>query len=275
MIKTQIIYFIILLSLSYSLNLSAQNKQYRDSPTVIIFSKSTIPKEVTEKKRKKHGEENLIKIAPLGIVSGTFPIYYERVIAKGVSLQGGIGFTNRNYYREVGFISSDAMNFNNSGSLSTSNDLADPLYHFDNRSASFGFMYAIQSRYYFDFEDDGLDCFFMGIGYQNCRYNFEHLGIVGAEQGMYNHTYYGSTKKSEHETLSDLFAILGWQNLYERVSLESTIEFGIRKAAGTKYVAFASSDGAGGYVVLDQNQFKNYDQTKLYFNIGFKVGIHF
>ena len=130
--KKQSIFLFILLALTTCLNLSAQKKknQYRDSSTVIIFSQSTKPTKVTDKLHKKAGEDNIIKIAPLGFISGTFPVYYERAFTDYFSLQGGIGLTNRNYYRELSYKSSDAIDFNNSTSVSSSYDLADNLMMF-------------------------------------------------------------------------------------------------------------------------------------------------
>ena len=272
--KTQAIYVVILLALTFSLNLNAQKKnKYSDSSTVIIFSQSSKPTGINERKLKKAGEENIIKIAPLGFISGTFPVYYERAITEYFSVQGGLGLTNRNYYREASYKSSDVIDFNTSTSASYTYDLADNLYHFDHRTANMGFMFALQPRFYF--ESEGLDGSFFGVGYQNSRYNFEHQGIVGATGVSNGSAVYGGSNKSEHETLSDLFAVFGWQTLHDRISFESTVELGIRKISGIKYVSYATSDGAGGYYVTDQNQFQDYAQTKFYFNIGIKVGVHF
>ncbi len=274
----QAIYLVVLLTLTTGLNLHAQkkNQQKRDSSssTVIIFSQSTKPSQVTDRLHKKAGEDNVIKIAPLGFISGTFPVYYERAFSEYFSLQGGLGLTNRNYYRGVSYTGSDALNFNdNSSSSSTYNtDLADGLYNFDHRTANMGFMFAIQPRFYFDSE--GLDGSFFGVGYQNLRYNFEHQGITGSTGTDRSTAIYGGPGKSEHETMSDLFAVFGMQRLHDRITFEGTLEFGIRKINGLKYVAYATQSGSG-YVVTDQDQFQSYSQTKFYFNVGIKVGYHF
>ena len=271
--KKQSIFLFILLALTTCLNLSAQKKknQYRDSSTVIIFSQSTKPTKVTDKLHKKAGEDNIIKIAPLGFISGTFPVYYERAFTDYFSLQGGIGLTNRNYYRELSYKSSDAIDFNNSTSVSSSYDLADNLYHFDHRTANMGFMFALQPRFYFD--SDGLDGSFFGVGYQNSRYNFVHQGITDATGTSNGSSVFGGPGQSEHETLSDIFAVFGYQTLHERISFESTFEAGIRKVNGSKYVAYATDNGNGTFKVSDG--FQDYSQTKFYLNVGIKVGYHF
>jgi len=268
--KKSVLYLVVLLNLTTGLTLSAQKKknQYRDSSTVIIFSQSTKPSQV----HKKAGEDNIIKIAPLGFISGTFPIYYERAFTEYFSVQGGLGLTNRNYYRGVSYAASDALDFTDNSSSSYNSDLADGLYKFDHRTTNMGFMFAIQPRFYFNSE--GLDGSFFGVGYQNLRYNFEHEGVTGATGSDRSTAIYGGSAKSEHETMSDIFAVFGSQTLHDRISFESTLEMGIRKISGLKYVAYSSQVGSN-YVVLDQNQFQEYSQTKFYFNIGIKVGYHF
>ena len=66
--------------------------------TVIV----DLPHYQYDKKHKKpSGEDNTIKIAPLGFASGTFPIYVERVISDFFTVQGGLGITSRNYVRNA------------------------------------------------------------------------------------------------------------------------------------------------------------------------------
>ncbi len=254
------------------LNLSAQKKKdYRDSSTVIVFSQSTKPSSVTSTKRKIAGETNVIKIAPLGFVSGTFPVYYERAITDYFSVQGGLGLTSKNYYRMAGFSANDALNFSDAGSSSSSNgDIADRLYHFDNRTAKIGFMFAVQPRFYFDSE--GLEGSFFGIGYSNRGYSFEHQGVTGVNSDGTG--IFGGPAKSESENLSDLFAVFGYQVLHDRISFESTFEAGITNVSGSKYVVYTTNNGSG-YAIKDPNQFQSYTQSKLYINWGIKVGYHF
>ena len=254
---------LILVTVLVSINLFAQKKKdYRDSTTVIVFSQSTKPSSVTGKKHKISGEENVIKIAPLGFISGTFPVYYERAITDYFSVQGGLGLTSRNYYRQVGF-TDNAYNFTDP--LSTGNeDLADPLYNFDHRTAKIGFMFALQPRFYFD--SDGMEGSFFGVGYSTRRYNFDEQGVkINPSDGS---TVFGGDIKSEHENLSDLFAVFGYQVLHDRISFESTFEAGITNIKGIKYTAYNESG-----VISDG--FQNYTQSKFYINWGIKVGYHF
>jgi len=272
--KKQTIYLFILVGLALSINLKAQKKTQpkKDSTsTVIIFSQSSKPSEVTERLHKKAGESNIIKIAPLGFISGTFPVYYERAITEYFSVQGGLGLTNRNYYREVSFKASESLDFSSNTTNYSSSDLADNLYTFNHRTANMGFMFALQPRFYFDSE--GLDGSFFGVGYQNCRYNYTHQGITSAIGTDNGSGVFGGPDKNEHENLSDIFAVFGWQKLHDRISFETTVEAGIRKVNGSKYVAYATDNGNSTYTVTDG--FQDYTQTKFYFNIGIKVGYHF
>ena len=142
--------------------------------------------------------------------------------------------------------------------------MADKLYNFDHRDAKIGFMFAIQPRFYFD--SDGLEGSFFGIGYSNRSYQFEHQGITGVNPD--GSTKYGGSAKSEHDNLSDLFAVFGYQVLHDRISFESTFEAGITSVSGTKYVAYNNSTGFN-------DGFHDYTQSKLYINWGIKVGYHF
>ena len=248
---------LILMAVLVSINLFAQKKKdYRDSTTVIVFSQSTKPSSVTGKKHKISGETNIIKIAPLGFISGTFPVYYERAITDFFSVQGGLGLTSRNYYRQIGF-TDNGYNFTDS---SGNNDIADALYNFDHRTAKLGFMFALQPRFYFD--SDGMDGSFFGVGYSTRRYNFDEQGVKSVDGT------FGGPVHSEHENLSDLFAVFGYQVLHDRISFESTFEAGITNVKGIKYTAYNESG------VLSDG-FQSYTQSKFYINWGIKVGYHF
>jgi len=237
-------------------------KNLRDSSTIIIFNQST----TSTYKKKKTGEDNVVKIAPLGFVSGTFPILYERRITDFFSVQASAGITNKNYSRSL--IQGTDGNGNNVKMQypwsDSRTDLSANIYDFTDRTPKMGYMFSIQPRLYF--ESEGLDGSFMGISYNYYRYNFSIPGITG---GMSSYKQNGAPK-DEHENITDLMVHFGHQELYDRLSVEWSTDLGIRNVKGEKYAAgygSSSSDFIEGSAT--------YKQTVFNFNIGLKVGYHF
>jgi hypothetical protein len=247
------------------INVNAQKKRhYRDSTTVIVFSQSSTPLSKNIGKKSYSGT-NIVKIAPLGILSGVFPVYFERGFGNYFSLQAGIGITGRNYFRELlkDYKHLDFTSDNNA-------DLSDALYTFDHRTAKPGFMFSIQPRYYEDGE--GIDGYFGGIGFNSATFNFEHQEVTSITN--YAAAYNGGTPQSESEHVKDIFFVSGYQTLDHKISFEATAEMGIRLVSGTKYVAYSAYDNTLNNYVLSTG-FKDYSQTLFYYNIGIKIGYHF
>jgi len=228
--------------------------------TVIV----NLPHHQYDKKHKKpSGEDNTIKIAPLGFVSGTFPIYVERVINDFFTVQGGMGITSRNYVRNTFQTVSD--NFIEPvypWSQNSLTDQVDPALNFDNRKSSLGFLFSVQPRIYF--ESDAPDGSYMSVSYDFYRYNFSIPGLVGNQ-------YIGS-KKKEHENISDLMVWFGYQDVYDRISIDYSTGLGIRNVKGSKY--YYAEDNSTGTTISFEG-FAPYKQTLFNFNIGIKVGYHF
>jgi len=73
------LFLLICLSIALS-NVNAQShKTLKDSSTVIIFNQTSTS---TYKKKKPVGISNIVKIAPLGFLSGTYPVLYERILCQ-------------------------------------------------------------------------------------------------------------------------------------------------------------------------------------------------
>ena len=162
--------------------------------TVIV----NLPHKQYDKKHKKPSDEiNTIKVAPLGFVSGAFPVYYERVINDFFTVQGGVGITSRNYVRNAFQSIEDFLSpvypWNNNSTY----DLADPALKIGNRKANLGFLFSLQPRVYLT--SDAPDESFMGVSYDFYRYNFSIPGMVyNNATSEYNHS--GSTKKEERKS---------------------------------------------------------------------------
>ena len=244
------------------INVSAQKKKhYRDSTTTIVFSQSSTP--LNKNKTKSYSGVNVLKIAPIGILSGAFPVYYERGFGNYFSLQAGVGITGRNYFREI-VKDYKHIDFTTNNSY----DVADGLYTFDHRTAKPGFMFSIQPRYYEDGE--GIEGYFGGLGFNSSTFNFDHQQVMSVANDIA--VYGGGTAQSESEHIKDIFFVSGYQTLENKVSFEVTAEMGLRLVSGTKYVAYPNSFSSTATVT---EGFKDYSQTLFYYNIGLKIGYHF
>lgn len=262
----------ILLACSLPLIGMAQSskKTRKDSTVVIIFNNNSD----SEEKKKSTGEDNIIKIAPLGFINGTFPVYFERRINDFFTIQAGVGLTGRNYMRS--WIRQAAnIDFGSTESeykemdypwLPTSGlyDEADRTFDFTHRKAGIGFMASIQPRFYF--ESDAPDGAFMGLSLDYGRYNFSIPGMV-YNANIFSWEHKGDTKK-EYENLTDFMVYWGYQSVFDKLTVEYTTGLGYRSVKGSKY-AFSSG------VTPPSEGFATYKQGNFNFNIGVKVGYHF
>jgi len=227
-------------------------------------------KKYDSRHRKPSGEDNTIKIAPLGFISGTFPVYYERVINDFFSVQGGIGLTSTNYIRNAFQTVDNPITPSYPWGTNNGNvyDISDAALKMNPRKANLGFLVSVQPRIYFD--SDAPEESFMGISYDFYRYNFSIPGMVyNTGAGEYQHT--GSAKK-EHENISDAMVWFGYQDVMDRISIEYSAGLGIRNVKGTKYY-FAEDNTTGSPVIAEG--FAPYKQTLFNFNLGIRVGYHF
>lgn len=246
--------------LLFTVTASAQEK---DSSVQIIFSERKLP---STQKKKKLAQDNIIKIAPLGFISGTFPVYFEHSLNDFASIQLGVGATGRNYARSLwtkgsttGNIKYDyPANFN-----ANDVDFAEQIYGFDSRKASTGYLLSIQPRFYF-FED-GLDGSFVALSLDHYRYNFNNVGTLNSQT---NTIEVAQNASKEFENINDFTVHFGYQSLGDKLSFEYTSAVGLRNVSGSKYAYL--NNGTGDYIGA-----LNYKQNILTFNIGIKVGYIF
>ena len=252
-------------------NTKAQSsKERHDSTVVIIFNNNSSQ---TASARKKTKDDNIIKIAPLGFINGSFPILYERVITDFFTVQVGAGLTNKNYIRAV-FEKASADGGAGAGSSvsypwGSSNayqDVSEPLFNFTYRTSTIGYMFTIQPRLYF--ESNSPEDQFMGISYDYYHYGFSIPGIVADGAGAYAQT---GSPKSEHENISDIMVHFGTQTVYDNITVEYTTGIGLRNVSGTKYVA----DYNYTTNTVDYEGTATYKQTLFNYEIGIKIGYHF
>jgi hypothetical protein len=246
---------------------SQSRKTIKDSSTVIIFAGSSTSS--FTKKKKKDNAINVIKIAPLGFISGTFPILYERKITDYFTVQVSAGLTNRNYSRNAIQSAGSDENSNslhiqspwdNSYTVVSSMD----AYGSDLRTAKMGTMFSIQPRFYFNSE--APEGSYLGLSINSYKYNFDIQGVTGSPTTTYKQN---GAAKPEYDKITDFMVHFGNQVVYDRLTLDGSTEIGIRNVKGSRYSAAtdASNTLHESNYTLTQNTFN--------FNFGIKVGYHF
>lgn len=225
-------------------------------------------------KKKFSTEKNILKFSPLGFLTGSFPIYYERVVNDFFTVQTGLGFTSRNYFRSIIQQASENNNIKYNYPWDPSANIYDQTeesYYFQYRTATPGFMLTIQPRLYF--ESDAPDGAYLGVSYDFLRYNFKTTGMRDDPFNPGIKTQVGGPTKKEHENISDLMATFGYHDVYDHLSIDYSIGMGIRNVKGEKYYY------ATGYDINSNPKtfegFADYKQTTFNFNLGIKVGYHF
>lgn len=241
--------------------IAQKRKQAQDSTVVITFQEI---KPVGATKKKGSSESNVIKIAPLGFINGTFPLYYERRLADFFTLQVGGGLTSRNYMRGVWVDGlSEIAETKYPWDADGYGDEADPLYDFSNRTARLGHLFSVEPRLYFESEaPEGL---YLGLGYNKMRYNFQIPALVSTSNGNREHK---GKPVDEYENVSDMMANFGGQSIYDRLSFEYAVGIGLRNVRGSKYARYQD----GNSYVEGPTAYKD---SKINFTIGLRVGYHF
>jgi hypothetical protein len=222
---------------------------------------------VNNKHRKKANEENIVKIAPLGFVDGSFPVFYERRITEFFSVQAGVGLTSRNYMRGLMQDARSSIDLNDNNGTPTTTDLSEKIYSFSDRSPKLGFMFSVQPRFYFD--SDAPNDGFMGISYNFYRYNFDIPALVTSSTTSSGYAATGPIQ-NENEKISDIMVAFGDQILFDKLVLEFSSGIGIRNVNGLKYTA--TQDPTTNEI---DNGFGNYKQTLFNYEISVRVGYHF
>lgn len=242
---------------------SQSKKISKDSSTIIIFNQSSQTKGAV--KRKNNGDNNIIKIAPLGFISGTFPILYERKITDYFTIQGSVGITHKNYMRSAIVYGSERYkSYEYSWTDPNKTDVSADPYNFDIRQVKSGFMYSIQPRFYF--ESEAPEGSFLGLSLNSYKYNYEIPAVKGTAN---NYTQNGSMQ-SEYDNITDFMVHFGHQAIYDKLTFEYSADLGLRKVSGYRYAAGANYNNN----TIEQGS-ATFTQSNLNFNVGIKVGYHF
>ncbi len=243
---------------------AAQNQQIVKDSSTIIFP----PDFPTHKPSKQAGQNNIIKIAPLGFLSGTFPLLYERKINDFFSVVVGGGLTGKDYSRSIVVQNENNVKLQYPGADTGYNDISEALYSFNIRTPTTGYMFSVQPRVYF--KSEALKGSFMGISYDHYTYNFNIPAVIATTISPAEGPSYSQTGpiQQEHENITDYMVHFGYQNIYDRLTYENSFDIGMRNVSGIKYVA-SSNNG------IIKGGFASYKEAIININFGIKVGFHF
>lgn len=243
----------------------AQKITKKDSTTVIIFNSGTVP---GGKQNVKAGENQILKIEPLGFLVGKIPLSYERKITDLLSVQITAGITTKNHLESVISESSveggpdDKITFKANLPEGFS-DESEPLNGFENRNAKLGYMFSLQPRVHF--ENEGLEGSYIALSANFYKYNYSIPGLVRTEFG-FAHT---GPSKNESKKINDFMVIFGWEHLFDNLTVGYSVGAGIRNISGVKYIADQIND-----------QFYEFEsaytrKAQVNAGFGFSVGYHF
>lgn len=249
----------ILLLVTLTESHAQKKRQARDSSVTIVFAENS----KASKTRKKSGDENIIKIAPLGFIGGVFPLLYERKINDFLTVEVAGGLTHRNYIRGA-FMKEGGVEIKEFpwGQNGNGYDEAEQTGSYDYRKAQMGFMYRVMPKIYF--EEEAPEGNYVGLQYNYMKYKFT---IPRYENGSNGSGHTGSNV-NEYENITDYMVYFGRQIVNDRITIESSSGIGLRKVKGVKYVA-SNNNGD----VMDG--LAPYSQSTINFGITFTVGYHF
>ena len=195
-------------------------------------------------KKNNSNPKNVIKINPLEILNGTFPIFYERVVAPKVSVEVGLGVT-----AVSAFYSALQQELSN-------NQDYDGL-----AKGKTGLMFKIGARYYAGRRDEAPEGPYLGVEYQVKKYVYDAFPYTGGYRASSGPTQEASS------TDTDLLRILfGYQSdNSNNFSWDPYIGIGWRKHTFNGWYLDENSKAILGSV----------SSSKPVFLIGVKMGLRF
>ncbi|MDX5347526.1 MAG: hypothetical protein LPJ89_02950 [Hymenobacteraceae bacterium] len=191
---------------------------------------------------------NFIKINPLLLINGDLPIYYERGIAKGFSVEAAVGITMRNYFLDA-FDEADA-------------DLGNFVE--TEKEYDYGTSFSINPRFYPSFKHEGYSGWYFGPMFRQQSFNSRIIKADGIKL---------EKEVDQKHVLTDAKLMFGYMNYidYDRVFFEFYTGLGPRTKKVTNYMYSEYDANAQEYRVKTDN----YTKKRLSLALGFKLGLAF
>ena len=128
----KILFVVSILFLMHTIASAQNNKNRRDSTVVVIFNENKTASE--KKKSRKSGEDNVIKIAPLGFISGSFPVYFESEAPDGSFLSASYDYYSYKYSIPRLVVNANGDPKNSGASKSEYENISDLMVHWGYQS---------------------------------------------------------------------------------------------------------------------------------------------
>ena len=158
---------------------------------------------------------NVIKGGLLYWLSGVEPVYYERKITPWFTIQGGIGLTSRDFMADLTNLWIYALNDGVSA-----NNYAD--YH--ERKVVVSIYSSLQPKFYTNIT--AMNGFYISPKVEFKRYNYKANLVDPNQTGLF---YLPNQYYKEHFTVVDFTANVGWQWMFDPLTLELNLGAGVRK----------------------------------------------
>jgi len=171
------------------------NVAFSQEPRVITFDSEQ------EKNSNNNSEKNIIKISLFEIISGDFPLYYERVLSDKFSLEGSVGITFGDYIG--GLFLDDFSSIDNSS------------------NSNYGFSFSASLRFY---PIEILEEFYIAPEFKYRKYNWEReYSDMSGISNLYaeNRTYamprinLGYSFFYDNQLIFDYYVGIGMNNITE------------------------------------------------------------
>ncbi len=198
----------------------------------------------------KPGTFNIIKLEPLMVILGDFPISYERVLNQHFAIEPQIGITLKPKYA---WAFTDILN--------------EEISDFEELTPKIGFLGGLTLKYYVGSSDDAPEGFYMGIGARYKKYNATTFGFD--EFG--NRQYSGSKTYSTPLSVTDLIRVTtGWGVINDNFFSDFFLGFGLRQRSLTKDYALVNPNTG-----LVETAFTTEKTNVPAFLLGYKIGFTF
>ncbi len=202
---------------------AAQSDTSRRSTATIIFGKEA------NFNNDRYNLNHSFKWIYSDLLFGMVGLHYEQKIIKKWAIEVGAGLTTLNFVGN--FIKQGPLEDNEdqvSPTFSPENDQIDEDYDFESRKAGKGIFYSISSRYYYNFNEKGLEGAYLAVKYLYRKYNDEAYGL-SPEFASHGTIIFDKNqpRTEEFEKNSSLSFAWGKQKIYKQFTFDMTYGLGI------------------------------------------------
>ncbi len=196
-------------------------------------------------KKNSDNPKNVIKINPLDAISGSFPIYFERVLSNKFSVEVGVGLTATSEWN-----------------ITINQELFENSDYEGFHKGKTGLMFKIGARYYAGRGDDAPEGTYFALEYQTKNYKFDAYPIVNGSR------FQGALVESSVSNTDLIRILFGYQSEGSSSNFvwDPYIGIGWRKHT---FNGWYEEENTSNAIFGEKSEYKPI------FLIGFKMGIRF